>query len=137
MPAVSVIVPVRNEARSVEQTLRSLLTQDFPPTDYEVIVADSTSVLLYKLIRAAVGARPGRAEIIIESTNFPTDRFIVDGIAAECGLSVRQLDTPHDTGVRPADVASAVSERTAVVALTAMVEGQTVLAKARAVVRLS
>ena len=30
MPAVTVIVPVRNEARSIEQTLRSLLTQDVP-----------------------------------------------------------------------------------------------------------
>jgi kynureninase len=84
----------------------------------QVIVADSTTVLLYKLIRAAVGARPGRDEIIIERSNFPTDRFVVDGIAAECGLSVRQLAAPHDTGVRPADVAAAVSERTAVVVLS-------------------
>src|SRR5437762_800429 len=43
MPSVSVIVPVRNEARSVERTLRSLLTQDFPPDRFEVIVADGAS----------------------------------------------------------------------------------------------
>lgn len=43
MPSVSVIVPVRNEARSVEHTLRLLLTQDFPRADYEVIVADGAS----------------------------------------------------------------------------------------------
>src|SRR5581483_3051004 len=43
MPSVSVIVPVRNEARSVERTLRSLLTQDFPRGDFEVIVADGAS----------------------------------------------------------------------------------------------
>jgi GT2 family glycosyltransferase len=43
MPSVSVIVPVRNEARSVERTLRLLLTQDFPRDDYEVIVADGAS----------------------------------------------------------------------------------------------
>jgi kynureninase len=61
---------------------------------------------------------PGRDEIIIERSNFPTDRFVVDGIAAECGLSVRQLAAPHNTGVRPADVAAAVSERTAVVVLS-------------------
>lgn len=42
-PSVSVIVPVRNEARSIEQTLRSLLTQDFPPGRFEVIVADGVS----------------------------------------------------------------------------------------------
>jgi GT2 family glycosyltransferase len=38
-----VIVPVRNESRSVERTLRLLLTQDFPPADFEVIVADGAS----------------------------------------------------------------------------------------------
>ncbi len=40
---VSVIVPVRNEARSVEATLRALLTQDFPRAGFEVIVADGGS----------------------------------------------------------------------------------------------
>lgn len=43
MPSVSVIVPVRNEARMIEHTLRSLLTQDFPGDDFEVIVADGVS----------------------------------------------------------------------------------------------
>jgi succinoglycan biosynthesis protein ExoA len=43
MTSVSVIVPVRNEARSVEHTLRSLLTQDFPPDRFEVLVADGAS----------------------------------------------------------------------------------------------
>ena len=43
MPTVTIIVPVRNEARSVEQTLRTLCTQNFPADDYEVIVADGLS----------------------------------------------------------------------------------------------
>jgi GT2 family glycosyltransferase len=43
MPSVSVIVPVRNEARSIEHTLRLLLTQNFPREQYEVIVADGVS----------------------------------------------------------------------------------------------
>ncbi len=43
MSFVTVIVPVRNEARSVEQTLRSLLTQDYPTGRFEVIVADGDS----------------------------------------------------------------------------------------------
>ena len=42
-PTVSVIVPVRNEARSIERTLRRLLVQDFPRERYEVIVADGVS----------------------------------------------------------------------------------------------
>jgi succinoglycan biosynthesis protein ExoA len=43
MRSVSVIVPVRNEAKAIEPTLRALLTQDFPPGRYEVIVADGVS----------------------------------------------------------------------------------------------
>lgn len=43
MPSVTVVVPVRNESQSIEQTLRSLLTQDFPPDQFEVIVADGLS----------------------------------------------------------------------------------------------
>ncbi len=43
MPSVSVIVPVRNESRSIEHTLRLLLTQDFPASEFEVIVADGAS----------------------------------------------------------------------------------------------
>ena len=84
----------------------------------QVIVADSTTVLLYKLIVAGVGARPGRDEVIIDVANFPTDRFIVDGIAAERGLSVRYLTPARDAGVRPADVATAIGERTALVVLS-------------------
>ena len=43
MPSVSVIVPIRNESRSIERTLRSLLTQDYPSDQFEVIVADGFS----------------------------------------------------------------------------------------------
>jgi succinoglycan biosynthesis protein ExoA len=42
-PTVSVIVPVRNEASSIEHTLRLLLTQDFPQDQFEVVVADGVS----------------------------------------------------------------------------------------------
>ena len=84
----------------------------------QVIVADSTTVLLYKLIRAGLSVREGRDEVIIDRGNFPTDRFVADGIAAECGLTVRYLSAPHDTGVRPGDVAAGLSERTALVVLS-------------------
>src|SRR5262245_55917453 len=43
MPSVTVVVPVRNEARSIEATLRSLLGQKFPEGQFEVIVADGLS----------------------------------------------------------------------------------------------
>jgi kynureninase len=84
----------------------------------QVTVADSTSVLLYKLMRAGIGARPGRDEVVIDRDNFPTDRFIIEGVAAECGLTLRYLSAPHDAGVRPEDVAAVLSERTALVVLS-------------------
>lgn len=84
----------------------------------QTVVADSTSVMLYKLIRAGVAARPGRDEIVIEAGNFPTDRFIAAGVANETGMTVRWVHPDELTGVSAEDVASVVSERTALVVLT-------------------
>ena len=47
----------------------------------EVIVADSTSVNLFKALAAAVTLRPGRRKILLEGGNFPTDRHVADGLA--------------------------------------------------------
>ena len=52
----------------------------------QTVVGDSTTVLLYKLMRAAVALRPGRTQIVIDRDNFPTDRFVAEGVARECGL---------------------------------------------------
>src|SRR5437016_1599423 len=49
MPSISVIVPVRNESRSIESTLRVLLTQDFPAAEFEVISADGTVPIVRRL----------------------------------------------------------------------------------------
>lgn len=81
-------------------------------------VADSTSVLLYKLARAAVAARPGRTEIVIDRDNFPTDRFIMEGIAAERGLQLRWVELQYDGGATAADVAAVVGPQTALVVLS-------------------
>lgn len=84
----------------------------------QTVVADSTSVLLYKLMRAAVAGRPGRDEIVIEAGNFPTDRFIAAGVAAETGATVRWLEPDPIAGVTTDDVAALVSDRTALVVLS-------------------
>lgn len=55
----------------------------------EVVVHDSTTVNLYQLVRAALRLRPDRRVIAIDAGDFPTDRYIVDGIAASDGLLVR------------------------------------------------
>ena len=80
----------------------------------QVAVADSTTVVIYKLLRAALDARPGRTEIVIDRDNFPTDRYVVEGIARDRGLTVRWIDTAHDAGVTPELVAEVVGPATAV-----------------------
>jgi len=88
----------------------------------QVTIGDSTTVLLYKLIRAAVDARPGRTEIIIDRESFPTDRYIVEGIAVERGLTVTWLgdeDAPEsDSGVTAEQLGRRLSDTTAVVVLS-------------------
>jgi kynureninase len=84
----------------------------------QTVVADSTTVLLYKLVAAALRGAPAGGRILIERGNFPTDRFIVEGLAATHGLSVDWLDPDPIVGVTAADVAAALSERTALVVLS-------------------
>ena len=54
----------------------------------QVLVCDTTSVNFYQLCLAAVHARPGRKTIITDAANFPTDRYILDGIAKQFGLKL-------------------------------------------------
>jgi kynureninase len=49
---------------------------------HEVVVADSTSVNLFKLLTAAVDLRRGRRVILTEAGNFPTDLYIAQGVAS-------------------------------------------------------
>jgi kynureninase len=84
----------------------------------QTVVGDSTTVMLYKLVRAAVDARPGRPEIIADTENFPTDRFILASVAAETGRTVRWIEPDPATGVRPAEVEALLSDRTALVVLS-------------------
>ncbi|WP_336648424.1 kynureninase [Microbacterium sp. MMO-10] len=85
----------------------------------QTIVADSTSVVLYKLIRAgAAAAGEGRTEIVIEEGNFPTDRFIAAGVAAELGMELVWVQPDPVHGVTVDDLAPVLSERTALVVLS-------------------
>ena len=57
-------------------------------SDGQVLAMDTTSVNFYRLCRAAAIARPGRRTIITDEANFPTDRYIMQGIATELGLNL-------------------------------------------------
>ena len=58
----------------------------------QVLVCDTTSVNFYQLCLAAIHSRPGRKTIITDAANFPTDRYILDGIAKQFGLNLVIID---------------------------------------------
>ncbi|KHL15870.1 kynureninase [Mumia flava] len=84
----------------------------------QTVVAESTSVNIFKLLHAACDLRPGRDEIVATDTDFPTDRYLVESVAAARGMTVRWLSPDLVVGVEPEDVRAALSERTAFVLLS-------------------
>ena len=84
----------------------------------QAAVGDSTTVLLYKLLRAAVALRPGRTEIVLDRDNFPTDRYVAEGVAQECGLTLRWVDVDTAAGITAEQLSAVLGERTAVVLLS-------------------
>ena len=78
--------------------------------DDEVVACDSTSINLFKLLAAALAARPGRRTILTEEGNFPTDLYMAEGLAALTGATLRAV---------PADaIEEALGDDVAVLALT-------------------
>ena len=84
----------------------------------QVAVCDSTTVNLYKLACAALDARPGRSVVVTDDDNFPTDRYVLQGIAAQRGVELRMIGTDLDQGLAAGAVRAAVDERTALVSLS-------------------
>jgi kynureninase len=76
----------------------------------ELLIADSTSVCLFKLLSAAVGARQGRKKIITSANNFPTDLYVAEGLARMMGLELSAV--PDD------QILDNIDSDTAVVSLT-------------------
>ena len=64
----------------------------------QTLVCDTTSVNFYQLCSAAIKARPGRKTVIIDAANFPTDRYILAGIAEAHGLNLVTLDNDGSGG---------------------------------------
>ena len=88
----------------------------------QTVIGDSTTVLLYKLLRAALDAQmardPERVEIVVGRDDFPTDRYLVEGIAAERGARVVWVEVDTARGVDATLLRAAVGPRTAVVLLS-------------------
>ncbi|CAN5176084.1 aminotransferase class V-fold PLP-dependent enzyme [soil metagenome] len=103
----------------------------------QTAVGDSTTVLLYKAMRAAVAARPGRTEIVIDRDNFPTDRYLAAGVAHECGLTLRWIDVDTTAGVSAAQLEEAVGPSTALVVLSHVAYRSAWLADMSALTRIA
>ena len=90
----------------------------------QAVLADSTTVLLYKLARAGLDAAghpdetQRRDEVVASADDFPTDRYVLEGVAAERGATLRWIEPDAVTGVTPEQVAAVVGPRTALVLLS-------------------
>jgi kynureninase len=84
----------------------------------QLLISDSTTVNLYKLAAAALDARPGRTEIVTDLLNFPTDRYVLEGLAAARGLRLVPVRADPIEGVAASGVAEVVGPATALVALS-------------------
>jgi len=103
----------------------------------QVLVADNTTVNLYKLASAALDARPGRHVIVTDQDNFPSDRYVVEGIAAQRGVELRMLTTDINEGLDPDEVRAAVDEDTALVSLSHVAYRSGALADMEAVTEIA
>lgn len=80
--------------------------------DGETVVADTTSINLFKALAAGLELRPERRVIVSESTNFPTDLYVAEGL-------IRHLGRGHTLRLAdPDDIEGAITDDVAVVMLT-------------------
>jgi len=84
----------------------------------QTIMADSTSVNLYKLMAAAVALDPKRRAILIDEEDFPTDRYLAQGLAASLGCELRMVASHLDEGLAVTDLAPYLDEEVALVLLS-------------------
>jgi kynureninase len=86
----------------------------------EVAVTDSTTVNLYRLAVAALDARMPRRVVVIERSEFPTNRYVVEGLARERDLEIRWLDRDPVEGLSTAAIAAGLDGDVALVVLSAV-----------------
>ncbi|NCW34422.1 MAG: aminotransferase class V-fold PLP-dependent enzyme [Actinobacteria bacterium] len=61
----------------------------------QVLACDTTSVNFYQLASAAIQARPGRKTIVTDAANFPTDRYVLQGLAKTFGLHLVMIENEN------------------------------------------
>jgi len=84
----------------------------------EVAVSDSTTVNLYKLAAAALDARPDRRVLVTDDDNFPTDLYVLQGLAQARGLELRLVRSSPDEGLDLDALAAALDGEVALLSLS-------------------
>lgn len=102
-----------------------------------VVVSDSTSVNLYKLAAGALSARPGRQTIVTDTTNFPTNRYVMEGLCEVYDTRIEWLSVDPVAGPQPDDVARVIDADTALVSLSHVAYQSAALADMRAINQLA
>jgi kynureninase len=102
------------------QRIGSKIAQLLGAAADEVIVADSTSVNLFKLVMAGLQARPGRTRVVTDELNFPSDLYVLRSVLRLAGAEYRLEVARADDGMSvSADaLAGLIDERTALVTLS-------------------
>jgi kynureninase len=77
----------------------------------ETLACDSTTINLYKLAWAGLDLRSDRSVVLADEHDFPTDRYVLEGIAANRGLELRLMESDPVSGPSANDVARAAGDR--------------------------
>lgn len=86
----------------------------------DVIIADATSVNLFKLALAALLAQPDRHKIVTDDLNFPSDLYILQGVAQLAGRPITLQVVPSPDGIHGpvSELETAVDADTALLTLS-------------------
>ena len=86
----------------------------------EVVITDTTSVNLYKLAHAALKFKTGRTRIVTDELNFPSDLYILQGLAKEFGEGYELTVVPSRDGmtIDTGDLKEVIDDKTALVSLS-------------------
>ncbi|MCZ3388587.1 MAG: kynureninase [Actinomycetia bacterium] len=84
----------------------------------QVVVCDSISVNLYKLAVASLQAQPGRKVLVTDTGNFPSDRYVLQGVAERCKGQLRLVPTDPVLGVTLDNVRTYLADDVALVAFS-------------------
>ena len=85
----------------------------------QVLAVDTTSVNFYQLAAAAVRARPGRRTVVSDTANFPTDRYILEGLCERLDMKLVLIDDEAgEEYVTPAMLERHLSDDVALVTLS-------------------